>query len=194
MKPLTQKTVRIIALLSLLYLSDGCISNKPPANSEFAYIKNIKELNGLYKNRGRGERTPEEEDRLKIHPVFLSALIWRNPNEMDHKSIEKIKIKQKDDDTLVIQAIKKDGTIFKEKELTKGKDFKISSGRIDLYWGVTEASPAKTLGIIYGYASTGIDTDNNGKFKTGGTMVGLVACLIPMIVSGTEEYRFDRIE
>jgi len=194
MKTIIQKTIWTFTLFFLVYLSNGCISYEPPDNAEFAEIKDIKELTGLYQNRGRGERTPEEEDRLKVPPRYLSALIWYKPKEVDHKSIDKIKIKQKNSDTLIIQAIKEDGSIIKEKELIKEKDFKISSGRINLGWGITEASPVKTLGLIYHYASTGIDKDKNAKFKTGGTMVGLMACLIPMFISGTEEYRFERIE
>jgi hypothetical protein len=172
-------------ILLLVYviclLGTGCASYAPSNNSPFASIKELKDLTGIYQNAGEGELT---------RVLYLSSLIWENNKKLNHKAITSIQVKANDAEILSVRAIA-DGNIKKESLFRLNKDFILSSGKIPFKdaWGI----PVPILGIGYKNSEIGIDRSNNGKYKENVTVAGLFACLIPLFMTGSEEFRFQRI-
>jgi hypothetical protein len=177
-------TFPLIAIL-ILFMS-GCVSFVPPDNSPFAVIHEIKDLDGTYYNAGIGRPSDAPNARVPC----LSQIIWRNDKEINHKEISSIQVKAIDEKSLSIKAIGKNG-IIKEDIFQMDKDFSLSTGRIPFnsIWGV----PLPIVGIGYQSSEIGIDQRKDGKYKESTTVIGLFALLIPLFISGSEEFRYGRI-
>jgi hypothetical protein len=179
----------LASLFSILSIS-GCVSSKPPNNVDFAVVEGIGEFAGTYQNRGRGEKKPEEEDRINIRVVYLSSLLFPTLEKKLNSSILKVEIKKLTEESLAVKAMGINGVV-KEGIFIKGKDFELSSGQIYLkhQFGV----PLPIVGVGYKKSYLGIDQHGDGKYKESTTAVGLLALIIPIALSGTEEIRFERI-
>jgi hypothetical protein len=173
---------RLLLLVCVICLTSGCASYAPPNNSPFTYIKELKDLDGIYFNLGEGELTRK---------LYLSSLIWKNDKQLNHKAITSIQVKANDAEILSVKAIA-DGNIKKESLFRLNKDFILSSGKIPFkdVWGI----PVPILGIGYKSSEIGIDQSRNGKYKENVTVGGLFAVLIPIFMTGSEEFRFTRVK
>ena len=187
---LRRKILMLLTFSFSLSILSGCVSYTPPNNVDFASVKDISEFNGVYRNRGRSKREPQEEDKLNIRVVYLSSLFWHTLDKKENASIQSIEIENLNNQALVVKAIGKNG-VEKEGFFVKGRDFELSSGKIHL---------AQNLGIPYpivglGYKSfyLGLDLRRDGKYKESTTVAGLVFLVLPIAITGTEEIRFERI-
>lgn len=154
-------------------------------------MKSLDGFDGVYKNRGRRQADPKlEELGRKPYYLCLSMFIWPEEGWEFHKSIDKVEVKALDADAILVKGFGRDGLV-KEGVLTKGRDFELSpSGRISLPWrcGV----PLPVVGVGFRQAELGIDLRGDGKYEDRTTFVGMLALLIPLAGTGTEEARFER--
>ena len=174
---------KVVYLSFLLLIICGCHA-VPPDNVEFSQIINIKELEGVYNNYGEGEPNTRF--------VYLSQLIWQREEGLKHFSVQSVEVKAVNDKTLLVKAVGENGEIMKEGLFIEGKDFKLSSGYIPTpgQFGF----PYPIIGISYENSDLGIDTRKDGKYKVRTTSAGLLALLIPVALTGTEEFRFMRMK
>jgi len=174
-------------LIFIIFLS-GCFSYAPSDNYPFAKIKRLKQLNGIYQNRGIDEKDHLSTPNTKRY--YLSKIIWVKDEKMNHKAIDIIQIKTISDNKLSIKALN-NNRIVKEKIFLQGTDFSLSSGKIQLAnsWGV----PLPIVGVGHVNNKLGLDQRKNGKYKKETMVCGLFALLLPMFFKITEEIRFQRI-
>ena len=83
-----------LVLIGLGIVLGGCIASKPPDNVGFGSIGTIRDLEGVYRNRG------ETGDS----PVNLSRLIWPGDPELDHETIDTIQVIAADESRLIVRA------------------------------------------------------------------------------------------
>lgn len=167
----------------LFFIMAGCHS-VPPNNVDFSQISDIKELEGIYNNYGEGQPNTRF--------VYLSQLIWQKEEGLKHYAIQSVEFKKVNEMTLLVKAIGENGATLKEEAFIEGKDFEISSGCMPLpgHFGF----PYPIVGVSYENSDFGIDMKRDGKYKARTTSTGLLALLIPLVLTETEEFRFLRMK
>lgn len=180
------KTWRILlassAIMTACALS-GC-SSCPPDNVGFAQVKDLNEFCGTYRNAGQTGNAQ--------YKVYLSYFFWSDIKPEEHKRIESVKISRKTDGAILVSGIE-NGNVTHERTFVEGKDFDLDSdGTIKIrgFFGV----PLPVVGIAYKSEYIGIDLRKDGKYKSRTTLAGLVALLIPLAWTGTDEVRFKRLD
>lgn len=181
-------TLILLCLSIMLY---GCsLKFGPMNNAEFTRVENIKQLEGIYKNIGEGNK------EYSSYIIYLSSIIWPNDKAMDHSSIESVEIRTTNNVDLMAIAHGKDD-IKKQTVFIRNKDFKISSGRIILARVVSIAGFREgeaMLGIYGGQIEIGLDKNGQGKYRTKGSVVGLAFCVMPIAMNVREDIRFVKIK
>jgi hypothetical protein len=180
-------TLRLIILLPLCILSASCLSTAPKNDAEFAVIKNISALAGIYRNKGEvGDKTP---------PIYLSTILWPG-KKLDHRAIETIRVKVASEKSLLVSAVS-GGQIVREDEFVEGKDFRLISGQIQLVnaiktsWAYPSGNPF--IGILYDNSVLGLDEHGDGRLRSTGAMAGTAFLVIPVVIGSSENARFSRI-
>ena len=174
-------TSKILNLLICILLT-GCVYNTGPKNNqEFANVADLQAFTGTYNNAGEPSG-------------FLSDIIW--PGELLSRSVVNIEVKLPHQKVLYVAALDRQGGILKESFFKEGKDFKTCDGRICLknstrFVGGQAQDPM--LGIDNEYFELGLDRQGSGKFRSGGTAVGILYMIIPIAVSGKQDMRFAKI-
>ena len=166
----------------------GCISSGPANNVGFSQIEGIEDLEGIYRNLG--EASPGSG------PFYLSKIIWPKDEELDHKNIENIEVRKITSEALTVKAIT-NGAVKKETIYVKGKDFKISGGRISLNvgGGIAGLKGGEPLvGPYYESAELGLDSSGHGKYRQNFATAGLVYLFLPIAIGGNEDVRFVRFK
>lgn len=161
----------------------GCASY-PPDNVDFTHVKDLDEFCGTYRNAGQTANA--------CYKMYLSYFFWFDIKPEEHKHIESVKISRKGDGAILVSAIE-NGNVTHEKTFVEGKDFELASdGTIKLrgFFGV----PVPVVGVAYKSEYVGIDLRRDGKYKSRTTLAGLVALLIPLAWTGTDEVRFERLD
>jgi len=174
---------RLLSLVSLVLLLNGCFTSGPTDNVGFDKIETLRELEGVYQNLGEREQGAP--------PVYLSQVIWPKTAGIDHAAITTIEVRLLSHNTLRVRASRTDG-IEKEDTFVEGKDFEIHSGRIRLKQKVGFQNDL-AIGPSYERDELGLDKKGHGKRSQQFGFVGLVM-VIPMVLGGSDEVRFIRID
>ena len=177
----------ISAFISLII--GGCAFHEGPKdNHEFIKITSPHQLDGVFKNEG----DPNGQ---------LSRIIWsgdtlgvnENGNEILHHEIDLISVSSIEK-SLIVKAII-ESCVVAEKEYVLGKDFEIKNGKISWIKDVsllTRGPGDPLVGPGYSWEDIGIDTEGNGKFRTGEYYAGLVYLIFPVALSGKTDIRFEK--
>lgn len=157
-------------------------------NAVFAKVGDLQQLTGVYQNKS--------EHPAGSDPLYLSGLIWGDlSSEFDHRDVRTVRIRKLDEKTLLVTAMGDNGAV-KESEFVEGRDFKIESGRINLFRkaGFVGFKPGDlAFGPYYETHELGIDRRGDGKFSRGGVFAGLL-CVFPFALDAREEFRFRKEE
>jgi hypothetical protein len=122
----------------------------------------------------------------------LSNLIWGEKSGLDHKAILSIAVLTTNEDIIDVTAWSGRG-IEKQSRFVVGKDVNISSGRIVLKSHVIPIGDDAGVGVATEEASLGLDSDNQGKYRSSGAGVAIVY-LIPFAMREVDECSFLRLE
>jgi len=175
--------MRQISIIFCTILLTACFSTQPINNEQFGSISKLSDLNGSYRNLGdSGTEGPE---------IYLSEIIWPNEESINHSSIEAILVSSVTESQLSVKAMKLNNVI-KEQIFIEGKDFNLSSGRIQLVremGGIND----NFAGATYTSAVLGLDASGHGKFQRSETFAG-IALMIPIVAQGTTDVKFYKIE
>ncbi len=174
--------MRLISILFCILILPACFSNKPLNNEEFGNINVLSDLNGTYNNKG--------DSGDEVSGIYLSEIIWPNDESIGHSSIETIIVSSLNETQLSVTAIRQNVAI-KKQIFIEGKDFEISSGRIQLIremGGIND----NFAGATYTSAALGLDITGHGKFRRSETFAG-IALMIPIVAQGTTDVRFYKI-
>ncbi|MCP4270273.1 MAG: hypothetical protein GY777_32645, partial [Candidatus Brocadiaceae bacterium] len=93
------------------------MSTGPVNNLSFSNIKQITELEGIYKNLGEGGSG--------LSPFYLSTVVWPTDKDFNHESIDKIVVSTMDDKVIIVKAFSGEDLI-KEENFEAEKDFKLN--------------------------------------------------------------------
>ena len=171
----------------LALLLTGCVSFRPPENTDFGRIESLHDLEGVYQNRGkRAQDGP---------PVYLSAVIWPNRTEINHSAVIAVEVSVAGSGTITVKALRRYG-VEKEDTFVEGKDFELHSGRIRLKQtaGIAGFKAGEPLvGPYHESIELGLDEQGHGAYKQQVSAAGLAYLVIPIAVSGSDEVRFIRI-
>lgn len=174
---------QFLILLFLALALGGCFTARPPNNSEFAEVSDIRQLQGVYQNIG--------ESKPGTGPHYLSAILWGNTvPSTAHKLIKTIEVRVVGDKTLSVKAQGAEGVI-KEEVYVEGKDFNIVSGRIRLKQKLGFGGEG-IAGPTYEAVEIGLDQRGHGKYSEHTTFAGIVL-LVPFAFYQTTEVRFVRL-
>jgi hypothetical protein len=173
-------------LLGLLVGSlTGCASIKHTTSHDFKNITHLRQLDGEYRN----ECVSDDGRPWGQH---LSNLIWGEKSGLDHEAIQSIAVLTTDEYTIDVTAWSGRG-IERQSRFVVGKDVDISSGRIVLKSGVIPIGDDAGVGVAADKVTLGLDTDNQGKYRSSGTGVA-IEYLIPFAMSEVNECSFPRLE
>lgn len=164
----------------------GCaISSTPKEDTGFANAKDIQSLAGCYRNKGEGK------DKK---PRFLSAEIWPG-DDLAHTQIKAINVVYVKPRTLRVIALG-DNKIIKESIFVEGKDFHLSSGRINIKSDtvVSYAYPAGNvfIGVGHGSKALGIDANGDARMQESSTFAGTAFLVIPVAGNVQDAFRFPK--
>ncbi|MFI5344471.1 MAG: hypothetical protein ACHQUC_09650 [Chlamydiales bacterium] len=177
----------LISILFITLLLTGCITAKPQNNADFGEVETIKDLEGIYQNKGEGGSGQSTK--------YLSSLIWPNDPTVHDVEVETIEVRMSSKDTLKVKALRKDG-IEKEGIFVKGKDFEIRSGKIVLKFGAGIAGfkgGEPLVGPYYESVELGLDKNGNGKYRQEFATAGLAFLFLPIAMGTNDEVRFNKI-
>lgn len=166
----------------------GCVSfHNPPNDVGFNNDNNLIKFEGKYKNLG------VSSSFYKDNPIYFSEKWWPFQNDIQHSKIEKIEIKVKDDEGLMVYAYS-NNEIVKTDIYAKGKDFEFKKGRIKIIRKPsTHQEQSIIIGPSYEKAEIGVDINGDGKFSYTGSGAGLAYCLVPIAAVEGYNVRFTRI-
>jgi hypothetical protein len=122
----------------------------------------------------------------------LSSIIWGEKSGLDHGAIHYIAVLTTGEEIIDVKAWSGRGA-EKQSRFVVGKDINISSGRIILKSGVVPVGDDAGVGVTAGTISLGLDTDNQGKYRSSYAGVAIVY-LIPFAMSDVNECSFPRLE
>lgn len=182
-------TPPIAILLSSLLFLGACASTTatPVGNRSFAAVSSLREISGVYQNRGEGDE--------RYRPVYLSALLWPDDASLNHAEIDTITVVQTAADVVEVTA-HQGRQMIKSGRYIEGKDFEIEDGRLLLgtQAGMAGLKPGEPLlGAYRQVIELGLDTAGQGKARQHTSVAGLAFLLIPVAGDSTEEVRFLRL-
>jgi hypothetical protein len=119
-------------------------------------------------------------------------VIWGEKSGLDHQAIQSIVVLTTGEDIIEVTAWSGRG-IEKQSRFVVGKDVDLSSGRIVLKSGVHPVGDDAGVGVAAEEVSLGLDTDNQGKYRSSGAGVAIVY-LIPFAMNEVNECSFPRLE
>ena len=175
--------------LCIVMLLGGCFNLRPPGDADFTDIRSVRDLDRKYQNQG------ERGDKGNPQPVYLSAVVWKNTNEMTHAAIDTIEVRALNNKTLVVRALQM-GHVEKESIFVEGQDFEFESGRIRLkrrQWIMGFERGDAIVGPAYENVELGLDKKGAGKHRNEGGVAGLVFLFLPMAFGAREDVRFVRL-
>jgi len=186
-----QKKHLNIFFIMLLLLS-ACISDSgftPVGNTDFIVIKNLQELDGVYK--GISDASIGKSGG-KIWES-LGKFLWPDDRTL-HINIARVEIRAQEDKKLLVKAFDYDGKECKQQVFVIGQDFDFSDGRIKFRRGnlMLQDNEDPLLGPDVKMFEIGIDQKRNGKVRISYTGAGVVI-FIPIAIHQTTELRFQRI-
>lgn len=181
-------------MISIVLIANSCVSiSTPPNNEPFVEIHSLKQVEGIYQNKGIGD-DPE-------HPPFLSEFIWSQPfldkyYSLNHKKISAIEVLVSADSKINFMALDDNNTILHSSTFTNGEDFELKKGKIIIYsgWHLLEAADDPLAGPKYARIELGLDTQGRFKYRNIGGGAGLVYMVIPLAIVGKYEARFKKIK
>jgi hypothetical protein len=183
----TCRVTRAVCCAALMLLS-GCFTTGPADNLGFADIEQLSDLDGVYQNMGEPVSMG----------ILLSHLIWPDVEGLYHTRIDRIEVRAVDADTLEVTGQDSSERVVQRGIFVEGKDFKISGGTIQLSRKIQAPPDAESathfLGVAYEDVDLGLDEAGHGKYRSGGVAGGLVLMFIPIVVGGSDEVRFNRID
>jgi len=174
-------TVRKLLIFVLYAGLTGCLYSGPENNSEFDRVTDLRSFAGIYRNAGEPSG-------------YLSDVIWHGM--IPGRTVVNIEVRLPHEKSLSVMALDERGSVLKEQLFEEGKDFKMCQGRICLKNStriVGGQAQDPMLGVGNEYSELGLDQQGSGKFRSGGSAVGLVYMVIPMAVKSKEDIRFTRI-
>jgi hypothetical protein len=187
--PLPRRLAAVLCL-AIAAIAAGCIySASPPERAEFAEVTTLEAVTGRYRNRGAGGPGAPR--------VFLSALIWPNQTGLDHDAIDIVEVVADGASALVVRAHGPQGAVVKESRFIAGEDFRLERGRIQIRREAAAMSQAVDDPLVGPRVETtelGIDIGGHGRYRRSFRGAGLVYLMVPVVVSNTEEVRFERVE
>lgn len=162
----------------------GCaLTSAPEHDLGFSAVRDLQSLEGCYRNRGEGEGRR-----------YLSAVVWPE-EQLAHEQITAIKVMFEEPRSLRVVAVSPEGTA-KEGIFTEGKDFHLSSGRIDIKSDAVAsfAYPAGNVFIGAGHESRvlGLDARGDARLQESATFAGTAFLVIPMAGNVKDVFRFPR--
>lgn len=164
------------------------MSTGPANNISFSNMKQITELEGIYKNLGEGGSD--------LPPFYLSTVVWPTAKDIKHESIDKIVVSTMDDKVIIVKAFSGEDLI-KEENFEGEKDFKLKNGKIHLKQkvSISLAYPSGNpfIGTAYEETVIGIDTQGQGKLRQKAAFAGTVFLFIPLAGGVTDDVRFVKI-
>lgn len=173
--------IAVVSVVIVVAVLEGCISfHAPPESAAFEPIRNLRQLEGVYRNRGESER----------RSYYLSVVIWGDMHMGDPDAIQEVAVRVVDEKRVLVTARSDDGFLQK-KIFEKGKDFEIVGGRIRVQQEFGMANEG-TAGPTYNGSELGIDTKGHGKFKSTFAFAGIVL-LIPAAIYEVDEVRFVKL-
>jgi len=173
-------------IVSFLCLT-GCVSFPDKGAIDFKDTNDIKQLEGVYENKGdpkgyMSERIPN------FIPMNSSKKYIKN-NLIKYINVKVINEK------VIVQAIK-DNCIAYEKNYIYGTDFNFENGKIVLEndFNLLSRGPGDlTLGPSYSRTVIGIDSNGDGAYHNSGAIAVLVLLAVPVAAAGVDEIRFSKL-
>jgi len=173
-------------LLGLLVGSlAACASTSRTTSHDFKNITHLRQLDGEYRNE-----CVSDDGQPQGPP--LSILIWGEKSGLDHNAVQSIAVLTTGEDTIDVTAWGARG-MEKQSRFVVGKDVSISSGRIILKSSVRPIGDDAGVGVGTEQVSLGLDTDNQGKYRSSASGVAIVY-LIPFAAREVNECSFPRLE
>ena len=163
------------------------MSTKPLGDTGFAAAGNLHAFEGCFSNVGEADKG--------VGVQLLSAIIWP-ATDLDHKSVEVVKVDAERSDTLHVSAIGA-GRVLRDDRFVEGRDFHLVDGRIKLKThvvgsaGTEPGNPA--IGVGSEGTTLGLDRAGNGRVSNTNNFVGTAFLVLPVAMHGSDATRFKRL-
>lgn len=95
-----------ILFIFFIFITTGCVTKSGPLNNaDFESELTLSDLQGIYRNKG---------DAGDIgYDIYFSRIIWPNDTEIAHEKIDRVKVRQLNNSTIIVTALS-DGKTAKE--------------------------------------------------------------------------------
>ncbi len=176
-----------ISIFLFLQLPACAFHTQPENNSEYYYISELAELDGVYRNKGN------PSGYLSI--LVLGDLPTITDGKIQHESIDLIDVSVTGT-SINVKAVKANCSVY-EKNYIAGQDFDVGDGKITLrrkFNLITRGGDDPLLGPSYEEITLGIDQEKQGKSTNVSYAAGLVFAIVPIAASATTEVRYERLE
>jgi hypothetical protein len=180
------------SILTILFCAlSACAIHHNGDDTAFAYADQLKALTGTYQNRSESSKGPDP------FPQYLSRILWADEDLEAHQSIDKIRVKLVDQNTLQADALAVDGQALKSSQFVRGKHFQIRNGQLEINVQ-NEVAGMRSGEVLVGahQKSTllGLDTKGNGKVRKKESSTGLVFLFLPVHLGQEIDTRFVKLE
>ena len=178
--------VRLVTVLPLLLC--GCfVSTKPPGDTGFERVENLRAFEGCFANVGEGGKGSGSH--------YLSAIIWPD-SDLDDKSIDFVKVNAEQEKALHVSAIGA-GHVIREGRFQEGKDFTLVDGEIKLKTHVRGSAGTEPgnpfIGVGTESMTLGLDKAGNGRAVGAANIGGTVFLVLPVAGHMSDAVRFKRL-
>ena len=168
-------------------LSHGGVAYAPVDNVGFAEMRELRELDGIY--RDRSERVVHRSGEAYL-VESLTGLLWRSALV----AAVTVEVRARDADSLSIKAHDRHGVVLGEQILVSGRDFGFVDGRLRFRRSnlLLQDRQDELFGPDVTDVELGIDQRGDLKVRTVFRGAGVVV-LVPAVVDQTMEFRFLRV-